>query len=205
MNRQLLLCGVLAGPIYLTAGVAQGLLREGFSFARHPLSVLANGPLGWIQTANFLLCGLLVIAAAAGISRVLGKGSRGLTWALTGYGAGMIAASIFPADPVDGFPPGTPPGFPTSISTTGLVHFVSGAWTFLCLALSGLFGAWTFWRRGMPSLAALSLTSGLIVFLGFFGGILLPFGIVGIWAAVFVGWAWVGYVSRHLAVRANVP
>src|SRR5687768_786022 len=103
MNRRLLMCGVLAGPIYLVAGVAQGLLREGFSFARHPLSVLANGPLGWIQTANFLICGLLVIAAAVGIGRVLGKGSRGLTVALMGYGAGMIAASIFPADPVDGF------------------------------------------------------------------------------------------------------
>ena len=147
------MCGVVAGPIYLVVGVSQGLLREGFSFGRHPLSVLANGSLGWIQTANFLVCGLLVIAAAAGIGRVVGKGSRGVTWTLMGYGAGMIAASVFTADPVDGFPPGTPLGFPTSISTTGLLHFASGAVTFLFLSLSGLFGARTFWRRQMPSLA----------------------------------------------------
>ena len=31
----------------------------------------------------------------------------------------MIAASMFPADPVDGFPPGTPPGVPTTMSMTG--------------------------------------------------------------------------------------
>lgn len=50
-----------------------------------------------------------------------------MTWFLGGYGVSMIVAAMFPADPVDGFPPGTLTGPPTSISTTGLIHFVAGS------------------------------------------------------------------------------
>ena len=57
VTRSLLGYGVVVGPLYLVAGVAQGLLRPGFSFARHPLSVLANGDYGWVQTANFAISG----------------------------------------------------------------------------------------------------------------------------------------------------
>ena len=113
-TRFLLLCGVIAGPFYLAVGLAQAFIREGFDFSRHPLSVLANGPGGWIQTANFVLTGLLVLAAAVGLGRVLGPKSRAVTWFLGGFGVAMLVAAIFRADPLDGFPPGTPKGFPTS-------------------------------------------------------------------------------------------
>ncbi len=196
--RPLLRWGVVAGPFYLAVGVAQALLREGFDFARHPLSVLANGPGGWIQTANFALTGLMVVAAAAGFRRVLGPKVRALPLFLGGYGVAMIAAALFTADPVDGFPPGTPEGFPTSISTIGLLHFVAGALAFTCLALSGFAAAWTMKRRGVPSLALLSLFSGLSVALGFFGGPVLPIGMAGIWFAVVVGWIWLTVMSLRL-------
>ncbi len=189
-------CGIVVGPFYLAVGVLQGLLREGFDFARHPLSVLANGSLGWIQTANFLISGLMVIAAAAWCRGVLGPKSRGVTWCLGAYGAAMIAAAFFPADPVDGFPPGTPLGMPTSISTTGLLHFVSGAFAFLFFGLSALFAARTLWRRGDRPLAAASLVSGLTVLVGFFGGI--AFGVIGIWIAVVAGWLWLSVLSLRL-------
>jgi hypothetical protein len=200
----LLGCGAAAGPFYLVVGVAQGLIRDGFDFARHPLSVLANGPGGWIQTANFVLTGLMVIAAAIAFRHLLGPKSRGMTWFLGAFGAAMLAAAIFPADPVDGFPPGTPRGFPTSISTTGLLHFAAGALGFLCLAISGFAAAWTMWRRHAPSLALLSLFSGLSVVLGFFGGMVLPVGILGIWLAVVVGWAWLTVMSLRLS-SSGVP
>src|SRR5262245_9367887 len=111
----LLRWGVVAGPFYLAIGLIQAGFREGFDLARHPLSVLANGPGGWVQTLNFLLTGLMVVAAAMGFRSVLGRKSRGVTWCLAGFGVAMILAAIFRADPVDGFPPGTPRGFPTSI------------------------------------------------------------------------------------------
>jgi len=196
--RTLLRCGVVAGPFYLTVGVMQGILRPGFDFGRHPLSVLANGSLGWIQTANFLITGLMVIAAAMGVRRALEAKARGVTWSLAGYGAAMVAAAIFTADPMDGFPPGTPEGPPTSISTTGLLHFVCGALAFLCLAIGGFFAAGTMRRRHLQPLAGLSLISGLVVFVGFFGGLALPFGIAGIWTAVVVGWVWLSALSLRL-------
>ena len=200
-TQRLLDAGIVAGPLYLVVGVAQGLLREGFDFARHPLSVLANGSWGWVQTANFVLTGLMVIAAAVGIARVLGR-SRAMTWLLGLYGVAMIAAAIFPADPVDGFPPGTPEGFPASISTTGLLHFVAGAIAFASVGFSGLAAAWTFWRQRMTPLALLSLFSGLSVLFGFFGG-MVTVGIVGIWFAVVVGWLWLSVVSIRL--KAKLP
>ena len=50
----------------------------------------------------------------------------------------------------------------------------------------------------MLLLAALSLVSGLTVAVGFFGGMMLPIGIIGIWIAVVVGWIWLSVVSLRL-------
>jgi Protein of unknown function (DUF998) len=198
VRRFLLRCGVLAGPFYLLVSLIQAFFREGFDLARHPLSLLANGPGGWVQTANFVITGLMVLAAAAGFERVLGPRSRAVTWFLGAFGVAMIAAAVFPADPVDGFPPGTPEGFPTSISTTGLIHFIAGALGFLCLAISCFFAARAMSRRHLPSLSRLSLFSGLAVVLGFFGGFALPIGILGIWFAVVMGWVWLAVMSLGL-------
>ena len=197
VTRSLLLCGVLAGPFYLAVGLIQAFLREGFELGRHPLSLLANGPGGWIQTANFVLTGLMVVAAAMGLGRVLGQKSRLVTWFLGSFGVSMLVAAIFRADPVDGFPPGTPKGFPTSISATGLVHFAAGALGFTFLAISCFFAARALSRRN-SMLALISLVSGLAVVLGFFGGLVLPLGILGIWIAVVVGWAWLSIMSFRL-------
>ena len=188
--------GVVAGPFYLTIGLAQALLRDGFDLARHSLSVLANGPGGWVQTANFVLTGAMVLAAASGFARVLGPKRRAAAWFLAAYGVAIIGGAIFTADPVDGFPPGTPAGVPATISTSGLLHFVSGALGFLCLALSGFASASTLRRRGVAWLAWLSLFSGVIVLVGFFGGIAL--GVLGIWIAVVVGWVWLAVMSLGL-------
>lgn len=200
VTRSLLGYGMLAGPFYLVVSLIQAFVREGFDFGRHALSHLANGPGGWVQTANFLLTGLMVIGAAVGIGRVPGPKSRALTWFLGGFGASMIVAAIFPADPVDGFPVGTPEGFPTSISTTGLIHFIAGTLGFTSLAISCFVASRTMSRRNTPSLAIFSFLSGLAVLLGFFGGAVFSSnsaGIAGIWFSVLVGWAWLAVVSLH--------
>ena len=198
-SKALLRCGMLAGPFYLAVALIQVRLREGFDIARHPLSLLAVGPGGWIQTANFVITGLMVVAAAVGFGRALGGKPRALTWFLAGFGLCMIMAAVFPSDPMDGFPPGTPEGPPASISTTGLVHFASGALGFACLAISCFIAAWTMSRRRAPSFAWLSLFSGLAVVLGFFGGMAFPWGIWGIWFAVVEGWAWLAIMSARLS------
>jgi Protein of unknown function (DUF998) len=65
VTRSLLGYGVLAGPFHLVVGLAQARTRDGYELTRHDLSLLANGPDGWIQGANLILTGLIAIAAAA--------------------------------------------------------------------------------------------------------------------------------------------
>lgn len=196
----LLVCGAVAGPLYLAVGLGQALVREGFDLGRHSLSVLANGPGGWIQTANFVVTGLLVIAAAIGIRRVLREHSRVAGWILGCYGVAMLVAAVFPADPVDGFPPGTPEGFPETISTVGLIHFAAGGIGFLALAAAGLAVAVAMLRRRDAWMAGMSAFAGIAVVAGFFAPILLPAAgpVAGIWFSVVVGWAWLALVCVYL-------
>jgi hypothetical protein len=101
---------------------------------------------------------------------------------------------------MDGFPAGTPPGPPTSISTVGMMHFVVGALGFVSLAISCFFAARAISRLGARGLARLSLASGVVILVGFFGGAALPTGspVLGIWIAVVVGWAWLATMSRTI-------
>jgi hypothetical protein len=201
VTRSLLGWGVVAGPFYLALGLIQAFVRDGFDLSRHALSLLANGPGGWVQTTNFVLTGAMVIAAAVGFARVLRPESRAAGWVLGVYGVSMIAAAIFPADPVDGFPVGTPEGFPTTISTTGLLHFAAGGAGFFALAVSCFVVGRALSRREYRSVARVSFVSGLFVLLGFFGPMAIPGmpgGVAGIWFAVVVGWGWLALTSVHL-------
>ncbi len=68
-TRTLLAAGLVAGPLYTAVWLGQAATREGFDITRHPASLLANGGPGWIQTANFVIAGILSIAAAVGVRR----------------------------------------------------------------------------------------------------------------------------------------
>src|SRR5262252_10837611 len=113
-GNTLLTLGSAAGPLYIVVGVAQILAREGFDWTRHALSLMSNGPWGWVQVANFLASGLLVIAGAAGLQRVMptGRGRTAGPLLIGIYGLGLAGAAFFSADPALGFPPGTPDGPP---------------------------------------------------------------------------------------------
>jgi len=206
-TRSLLRYGVIVGPFYLAIGVLQGLMRDGFDFAKHPLSVLANGSGGWIQTANFVLSGMMVIAAAVGLLRVPAPRLRAASWFLGAFGLSMIVAAVFPADAMDGFPVGTPVGPPTTISTTGMLHFMAGGLGFLSLAISALCAVRPLSRANVTSLARFSLFAGLAVLLGFFAPFLIPAfesPVAGIWFAVVVGWAWLAVLSwRFVSMRSS--
>jgi hypothetical membrane protein len=53
----------------VTASVVQALVHDGFDLSRHAWSQLAAGPQGWIQMANLILTGAMVIAFAVGLRR----------------------------------------------------------------------------------------------------------------------------------------
>jgi hypothetical protein len=137
-TRALLAAGVVAGPLFVGVVLAQALLREGFEPARHPLSLLSLGELGWIQVANFVVTGALVVVAAVGMRRVLDP-DHGGTWGprlMATFGVALVVGGIFPADPAFGFPLGTPDGAPEHLSWHGIVHGVAPAVGFLALTLA---------------------------------------------------------------------
>jgi hypothetical protein len=122
-TRRMLAAGAVAGPLLAAVWIAQGLVRDGYDFTRHPMSLLALGGGGWVQIANFVVCGALVIAGAAGMRRIM-TGSPGGTWAprMAGLvGIGLIAAGVFRCDPGSGFPAGAPEGMP-DLTVTGMLH-----------------------------------------------------------------------------------
>src|SRR6201991_2086209 len=164
ITKSLLGYGVIAGPIYVIAAAAQMFTREGYDPTRHAVSQLSNGDLGWIQIANFLVTGAMTIAAAVGVRRALGAGrlSALASGLLGAYGAGVVAAGIFRADPSDGFPPGTPPGM-GEVSWHGMAHFMVAGLAFVCLvAACFVMGAW-FARAGLGSWAWFSRITGAVV------------------------------------------
>src|SRR3954467_1751403 len=143
ITRSLLGYGVLAGPVYVVTGLAQALTRDGYDLTRHDLSLLANGPLGWIQIANLVLSGLMTVAAGIGMRRALRAlgGGRGAVWGprlVVGYGLGLVGAGIFVADPMNGFPRGTPEGPPVTITAGGVGHPGVRAVGVLCPVAGGL-------------------------------------------------------------------
>jgi hypothetical protein len=134
-TRTLLTGLAVSGPLWSVVSLTQVAFRDGFDLTRHPLSMLSIGSLGWLQIANFVIAGVLTVAGAAGLRRVM-HGTPGGTWAprLLGVsGAGLIAAGVFVLDPADGFPIGTPPGTPATMSWHSYGHLAAGTVSFVCL------------------------------------------------------------------------
>jgi hypothetical protein len=166
------------------------------------VSQLANGALGWIQIANFVVTGAMTIAAAVGVRRALGPGRQSaIASVLLGvYGAGVLAAGFFRADPSDGFPPGTPAGV-GEVSWHGMAHFAVAGLGFACLvAACFVMGSW-FARRSEASWAWFSRITGLVFgggFLALSSGAGGAAAILVFTAAVVLVWAWLAAVSVKL-------
>lgn len=160
---RLLISGIAAAVVFPTAVAIQAPLREGFDLAVHPLSMLSLGDAGWIQTTNFIVTGLLFLAFVVGLRRVL-KSGRGGRWGprLFGfYGLVVVAAGIFPVDPMLGFPPGTPEGLPETLSWHAIVHNLTFVFAFLGLIIAMFVFAWRFAAAKEWGFASFSIVTGL--------------------------------------------
>ena len=210
VTRSLLGYGPLAGACYLVSGLTQALTRDGFDIGRHDLSLLANGPLGWIQVLTLALTGLMTVASAAGVIRALPAG-RGRSWAaslLSAYGVALVAAGAFVADPMNGFPKGTPDGPPQQVTVHGVLHIVAGGAGFVCLVASAFVVAHVLARSSRHGWAWASRAAGLVVLVGFLGvatGSTSPLAVLLLWIGVIAGWAWLAAVCIHLYRRTPDP
>jgi hypothetical protein len=207
--RMLLVCGVVAGPLYVVVAVIQALTREGFDPTRHPVSLLANGDLGWVQVLNFVIAGSLVVASAVGL-RAAQTPKPVSIWGpvlIGAFGVGLIASGIFIADPVDGFPPGTPAGDPSSVSFSGVMHFMAGGVGFLSLIGACVIYARRFAEQRIRLLAVFSALAGALYFVGFamiatLTGTASTLIFTG---AVILGWAWLSVLCMQTLREVTTP
>ncbi|HSO28725.1 MAG TPA: DUF998 domain-containing protein, partial [Candidatus Sulfomarinibacteraceae bacterium] len=96
----------------ILAGIAAPIVSWGLSLVviagwpgydpiAQSISLLANAPLGWLQTLAFVTNGVLGLAWAAGLSSVLGTTSREravVRWLLVVQAALSFGFAIFPTD-----------------------------------------------------------------------------------------------------------
>jgi hypothetical protein len=201
-TRSLLGWGAVAGPFYVLVAVIHALLRPGFDFSKHALSLLMLADTGWIQRANLVLVGLMVIAAGLGFRRAI-DGRRG-AWVgvlLMTYGVALVGSGIFAPDPMRGFPP----GMDESVTASGVVHLAFGAVGFLALGVAAII--FSGWCRsvGLRGTGVLSLIAGIVVIAGFVAGGALSqqsAGVILLWISVVAGFAWllIASVQTYRAV-----
>ncbi|MEU7031974.1 DUF998 domain-containing protein [Streptomyces sp. NPDC046275] len=187
---------VVAGPLFLAAGLAQGLARDGFDFTRNAISQLALGEAGWIQTASFVLTGALLLAGAAGLRRAL-RGGPGGAWgpALVGvFGASFWVAGAFPADPGAGFPAGAPEA--TVMSGHGAVHMFGGMAGYLALCAAFFVLARPLAARGLRGWAVASRIVPVVVLAGFMAS---AASVLAFTVGAGLGLLWLSVVTALLA------
>ena len=148
---RLLRCGIWAGPVFTATFLAAGAARDGYRSLRHPVSSLALGPRGWVQTANFAVAGILCLADAAGLRRAADRlaGCRAGPVMVAAAGAGLIGSAVFRTDPVGGYPPGTP-DMPARFSRAGIAHNLAAIPVFFGLPAAAASYGWRSWRAGQP-------------------------------------------------------
>ncbi|AXE22203.1 DUF998 domain-containing protein [Streptomyces globosus] len=194
--------GVVAGPLFLAAGLAQGMVRDGFDFTRNAISQLALGDSGWIQTANFLLAGALLLAGATGMRWVL-RGMPGGTWGpvLVGvFALSFWTAAVFPADAGAGFPAGSPEA--TVMSVHGAVHMAGGLAGYLALCAAFVVLARPLAARGLRGWAVATRLVPVAVLAGFMASAV---SVLAFTAGAGLGLLWLTAVTARLAAAPGTP
>jgi hypothetical protein len=199
VTNALLTCGVLAGPLFTVIWLVAGATRASYDPLRHPISSLAIGELGWTQTANFFITGLLTLAFAFGLRRRL-QSPGGSTWGprlIAVIAIGLLGAGFFVTDPLNGYPPGTP-DFSLEVTLPGRLHRLFSAFVFLGLPIGCFVFARFFTRQGQRRWAIYSMITGvafIVMFVITSAGFAQVQGLVN-YAGLFqritltTGWAW---------------
>jgi hypothetical protein len=202
-TRALLACGVVAGPLYVTATMAQALTRDGFDLTRHRFTLLTTGDLGWVHQANMVLVGVLTVLLAVGARQVMRTG-RGAVWGprLLGLvGLAYLFGGVLTADPVAGFPPGTTPDMVQTTAQGAIQNASRGVSSLFLLTTSLVVARWfaAEGRRGWAWFygAAIPVVFVALAAVGFAVGVnpVAP-------AFLATPWIWVTALAVHLYRRA---
>ena len=206
----LIACGAIGPILFIVVFLIEGATRPGYSAWHNFVSELSESSLGWIQIANFLVCGALVLAFAFGLRGVLRSG-RGATWGpllLGAFGVSLIVAGIFVTDPSLGyFPVGSPAGLHT---LHGTIHGTAAPVVFGLLTAATFVFAWRFTHDPRWSgWGVYSLVTGIVCVVTFIACLatavldeqgVFPNSPTGLLerVAIVVGWGWIALLAMRL-------
>lgn len=198
--KKLLYAGIVGPLLFIAVFLVEGATRPGYSPWSMYVSQLATGPGGWVQVANFLLLGTLMLVSALGL-RVAIAGTRGSIGApvlLGMFAIAMLVAGVFTTDPGLGYPVGAP-----EVHTThGTIHGFAGLAVFTLLPAAAFVMAWHFAATRAARWAVYSVAVGLALIVLFFGGFAVgqvqnaPTGLYQR-IAIITGWTWIAMVAWH--------
>jgi len=209
-TRLLIVCGAIGPLLFIIVLLIEGATRPGYSAWHNYGSSLSLGPGGWMQIANFLVCGLLMLCFAIGLRQVFRTG-RGSVWGpilLGVFGVGLMVAGVFVTDPSLGYPPGTHTSGPQTLH--GTIHGVNAIITFGSLAIACFVMARRF--AGDPNWkgwALYSLVTGVLVVASFIAAAvvsaldesgILPGSLTGLIQriGIIAGWGWIALMALRL-------
>lgn len=197
MTTTLLVAGMVGTGLFVVTFLVDGATRAGYDPVRQPVSALALGPRGWVQTTNFVVSGLLITLAAGGLYRVA---SVWLAALVAVFGLALVASGVFPMDAMRGYPPGTPEGTPATTSVRHTRHDQAGAVVFAALPVAALVAALQLddvaWAVSSGVVAA-ALAALVIVFGSAWEADAPRAGLIQR-VTIVTGWSWLGLLCWHL-------
>jgi uncharacterized protein DUF998 len=216
MRARLLAVGVVVPLVFVVVLMIEGLTRPGYNSRRDMGSLLSTGPGGWMQIVNFIACGLLITAAAAGLARSHAPAAWGPRL-IAIFGLSLVIAGAFTTDPANGYPPGTPAaGGPQTWH--GTIHDLNAFLAFGSITAAAFVFGRAFARdpraRAWARYSYLTAAATLLLFAASLTAAVL--GQSQLWhnapggflqrLAIIVAWGWLSLLSlRTLRSRAGAP
>ena len=201
--------GIIAPLLFVVVFLIEGATRPDYSALRHPVSSLSIGDSGWMQATNFIITGILLVIFSFGLRQALQPTPRaGTVWGplLIGLvGIGLTGAGFFTADPIGGYPSGTPP-LSTERSVHGILHDLFGVPVFIGLPIACFVLSRRFAKQGERGWAIYSIITGCAMLVAFvlaairfrqvpgwadFGGIFQRLTII-------IGFTWIALLAIHM-------
>lgn len=96
------LAGIVGPVVFWGVLTILGRMQSGYNAFRSDISLLALGPGGWMQTANFVVFGLLIVAFQGGVQRTVAPGRvwSAINIIALACGLGLVSIAVFPTDRV---------------------------------------------------------------------------------------------------------
>lgn len=194
----LLAAGIVGPVLFVVVFLMDGATRPGYRPTYHLVSALALGPRGWVQTTNFVVCGLLITVSARGIE--FATSSKWLSGTIGVFGLGLVASGIFPMDAMRGYPPGTPDGTPAAFTRAHRLHDWAGFMVFGLLPVAAASAAFTLDSTSWviySGATAVATAIGFVVFGAAWEQDHPRAGLIQC-IVIVVGWTWLALLCAHL-------